>query len=300
MAEIQPIDLNKKTVFILGAGASAPYGFPLGTELKQMMITGLNAGYINTLVQNKFDKSLVRNFIDSLRRTDHPTIDIFLEKKKKFREIGAFAIAYILLPLEKEKRLLDKKDWYSRIFNILNFEKDQPNTDNITFVSLNYDRSLEHFLTIKIEANCADDLIEHAEAKYKKLRIIHAHGSLGSYPQIKYGANMAEDEILVTAAQGIRIISDQLEDSENFLNAQLAISYAENIVFIGFGYDPTTLKLLTKDVDLLSKRILGTIYKFDGSKMESLDSFFKHNFEVIDFGVDADFFVQRYLPLEPK
>ena len=82
-AEIQPIDLNKKTVFVLGAGANKPYGFPLGTELKQIMISNLsNSGCQVALKEYKLNQSLIDEFNETLPRTSHSTIDIFLEKKK--------------------------------------------------------------------------------------------------------------------------------------------------------------------------------------------------------------------------
>src|SRR4030042_725780 len=96
---------------------------------------------LNMITKNKFDQSFAKDFSDALRRTDHPTIDIFLEKRKSFREIGAYAIAYTLLPLEVENFILAQQDWYSHIYNVLNFEKDKPYPENITFVTLNYDRS---------------------------------------------------------------------------------------------------------------------------------------------------------------
>jgi len=106
MAEIQPIDLNRKTVFVLGAGASKPYGFPLGIELKDTMIANLsNAVFQVVLKKHNFDQSLIDDFVEALPRTYHSTIDIFLEKKRKYREIGAYVIAHSLLPLENSNLL---------------------------------------------------------------------------------------------------------------------------------------------------------------------------------------------------
>ncbi len=40
-AMTEPLDLTRRTVLVLGAGASKPYGFPLGNELKTLLITHL-------------------------------------------------------------------------------------------------------------------------------------------------------------------------------------------------------------------------------------------------------------------
>ena len=294
MVEIQPIDLNKKTVFVLGAGANKPYGFPLGTELKQIMIKNLsNSDCQRALKEYKLNQLLIDEFIEALPRTYHSTIDIFLEKKK-FRKLGAYLIAYSLLPLERYSRLFPQHNWYSRLYNIIDFDHDKPKAENIVFVVLNYDRSLEHFLYKNIQYNCPDNLIQFAESKLKSLRIIHAHGSLGRYPQVPYEDKHGED-VIRSAAENIRIASDRLEDSNDFRNAQEAISNAFNIVFIGFGYDPTTLHLLVQDFDMSEKRILGTGFQLGNSERERLDKFFKGKMEIGANGTTAEKFVQEFL-----
>jgi hypothetical protein len=300
MDKIQPIDLNKKTVFILGAGASKPYGFPLGTELKTKMIENLSGfNCQNALFKTGFDKSLVDSFNEALRYTYYPTIDIFLEKKKKFRSIGAYLIAFSLIPMEYENILFPQKDWYAHIYHTINFEYDTPNINNIVFVSLNYDRSLEHFLFKNIQVNCPDELNNQANLKLENLKIIHAHGSLGRYPLINYGGDPNNLELLQNAAERIRITSDKLEDSVDFIEAQTAINEALNLVFIGFGYDPTTLKLLTKGMDLTKKRILGTIYQIKQDKLNSIQDFFNSKIDFLTDTATADDFIRCYLPLVP-
>ena len=102
MALVEQNILNSKTVFILGAGASKPFNFPLGSELKQQMLSQLENEY-NKKVLNSvdFDNRTIHEFHKALSYTSHPTIDIFLEKKRKFREIGAYVIAQALIPCEK-------------------------------------------------------------------------------------------------------------------------------------------------------------------------------------------------------
>jgi hypothetical protein len=297
MTEIQPIDLNKKTVFVLGAGASKPYGLPLGTELKIKMIEALSGSNCQiALTKSGFEKPIVDEFIEALPRTYYHTIDIFLEKRKKFRSIGSYAIAFSLIPMENENLLFPERDWYAHLYHVLNFENETPDISNIKLVSLNYDRSLEHFLFKNIFYNCPDDIKKQANIKLENLKIIHAHGSLGSYPLIHYGGNPNNLELLQNAAERIKITSDKLEDSIDFLEAQTAINEAFNLVFIGFGYDQTTLKLLTKGMDLMNKRIIGTIYQIKQDTLNSIKNFFNNKIEFIDDNATADFFIQYFLP----
>lgn len=285
---MEPLNLNEKTVFILGAGASKPYGLPLGTELKQTIIVNISINACRESLQGAgFHPSLINDFHEALPRTSHPTIDIFLEKKKKFRELGAYLIAYSLFPLEDPDRLFPKKNWYGYLYEAINFESEEPKAENIVFVTLNYDRSLEHFLSRNIHYDCADDFIQFAESKVNSLEIIHAHGSLGKYPEIPYEIKNREHELIQSAAEKIRIASDKLEDSSDFHAAQQAIKRAINIVFVGFGYDPTTLKLLVADVDVSKTRIIGTSFQLDDSRTDFVLKYFNNNIEMFHDTVDA-------------
>jgi hypothetical protein len=289
MTEIQPIDLNKKTVFVLGAGASKPYGFPLGSELKQSIISNLSdITQFSLSTKNKFDKNLTQKFVDALKGTSLTTIDNFLEKKTKFREIGSYAIAFTLLHYEIVTNLLPPRDWYYHIFRSLDFEKNTPSTSNITFVTLNYDRSLEYFLDKAIEYDCADELIEHSRLKLSKLKIIHPHGSLGEYPITNYSPSYSDGSILEKAAKEIRITADQIEDTLEFQEAKIAIWNASNLIFLGFGYDEKTVKRLTTNITLPNKRILGTTLYISDNTRNFINGFFGGNFqdraiEVVDF-----------------
>ena len=132
----------------------------------------------------------------------------------------------------------------------------------------------------------------------RRLDIIHAHGSLGPYPEISYGHKPTDRDSLRRAAEGIRIASDRIEDSDDFAAAQLAIHGAYNLIFIGFGYDSTTLQLLMSRVSatkLLRKRILGTLFHLDQSTINRITGFFKNKIEVST--ANAYDFIQTILPL---
>jgi len=294
--DLKPIDLNRNVVFILGAGASKPYGLPLGTELKDIMKSNLSNNTCRQAISDyKFNQSLIDEFIYTLPKTRHPTIDIFLEQKRKFRDIGAFLIAYSLLPLENDNNLFPQRDWYSHLYNVIGFERDEQTSKNIVFVSLNYDRSLEHFLHKAYLIDAPDDLEQFAEPKLDGLKFIHPHGSFGEYPKIPYGAR--DVDAIQAAAKSILIVSDSLESSKSFLEARQAIDSASNIIIIGFGYDRTTLHRLFKNVDLSEKRILGTVHKLDNPIIDFLyNEFFNGKIELPRPAINADAFIRQVLP----
>jgi hypothetical protein len=224
-----------------------------------------------------FNDQFIDSFHESLKYTYHPTIDIFLENKKQFRSIGAHVIAQAIIPLENNQILFPQYDWYGDLFSMLDFENENSKPDYPSFVTLNYDRSLEHFLRMNIEYNCEDSKLDFCHNKRQKINIVHAHGSLGKYPDIPYGLDVNNPMMIKNAAENIRIVSDHLDNSPGFQEAQSIISKASNIVFFGFGYDETTLNKLLGPSDIGDKIFLGTGVGLKSNTITKLQTKFGEN-----------------------
>ncbi len=210
----------------------------------------------------------------------------------------AYLIAYTLLPLEREDRLFPANNWYRHLYDVIGFENTEPDSKDIKFVTLNYDRSLEHFLVNNYKYNCPDASYQIAESKARNINVIHAHGSLGSYPEIPYGRSVNQPDVLRNAAEGIRIVSDKLEYSDDFNLAKNTILSADNIIFIGFGYDPSTLEKLIGDPNNMDdKRILGTTLSLQASSTVFLQEYFKGKLDFTAKNLDAEIFIKQILPL---
>src|SRR5262245_10532119 len=130
--------LSKQIVFVLGAGASAPYGFPLGMDLVDQIcaeILGRAFGTIPERLEPRIDPRLaqrlvtmghtvprINDFAIALRGTRPYSIDSFLETRKEFLDVGKAAIADVLLRAEADARTTDadaKVDWYRWLFNVV-------------------------------------------------------------------------------------------------------------------------------------------------------------------------------------
>ena len=72
--------INKKTVFVLGAGASCPYGYPSGPELVRRVVQTCRSpqpdGALGGLA---FDAATCIGFADLLHKAKPRSIDLFLE-----------------------------------------------------------------------------------------------------------------------------------------------------------------------------------------------------------------------------
>ena len=142
-------------VFIIGAGAGKPYGFPLGEELYQFICNN----YEQYAGANAYTQDIARRFSEELKLTSGVSIDRYLNINKKFKDYGVHSIATAIHFFELnsiEKLPFNNPniqgDWYTYLYKKMIQGLDTPEellriTENkVCFITFNYDRSLEHFL----------------------------------------------------------------------------------------------------------------------------------------------------------
>jgi NAD-dependent SIR2 family protein deacetylase len=81
----------RKTVFVTGAGASAPYAFPTGEQLKNAVIETINSNDVKTVGlfnELAFDRDKMEEFARRLRRSGKQSVDAFLEHNFDFVDVG--------------------------------------------------------------------------------------------------------------------------------------------------------------------------------------------------------------------
>lgn len=266
--------ISEKTLFVLGAGASVPYGYPTGEELRKFICTEMQkdfAGYFG--VENDIElnqpRSNVSNlnrrfnvFCDAFKRSSRPSIDLFLATNPQYLEIGKLAIVRSLIHYEnnsvfREDMADNKQDWYSYLYRRMVDSLITPEShsrfkeNNVSFITFNYDRSLEYFIfdslcnsfsEYKISINAS---IENEITKILPFPIIHVHGELA--PLKLDGAGYCyrakildeDDKLLV---KNIKIIYEQSATINE--EARKLIREADRIFFLGFGYADENLKIL--------------------------------------------------------
>lgn len=269
--------IQRQTILILGAGASAPFGFPTGYQLLQQVIEkttphDLVPNYAvldhgNFLNQLGHDAPYIRKFRDALLKSGKTSVDAFLEHRSEFIPIGKAVMAIALIQYEDEQHLFkrDGGSWYEYLFNQLNARFEEFNQNQLSILTFNYDRSLEHFLftalqnaTGKSEEECAEQL--------KSIPIIHLHGDLGALPQIGKGLERPYNtnitlETLNVAIKRIKIIHEGVANEPQFEQARHILSASEVICFLGFGYHPVNVERLgirNRILNSRGKEIMGT------------------------------------------
>lgn len=210
---------EKKTVFVVGAGASAELDLPVGSQLKDIIASKLNIRYddgfrlaygdyrivdaIKNLTPNRQEQNAyygagrsianamplsisIDNFLHTHNHDDHTTL------------MGKLGIVQSILEAEAQSKIYNKRGdnqgfdlqntkdvWLSTFCQMLCEDVELHNLDNIfenvAFIVFNYDRCLEHFL---VHALSVYFKIQRSEAikLVNKLTIIHPYGQVGRLP----------------------------------------------------------------------------------------------------------------------
>jgi hypothetical protein len=284
--------ISRKTVFVLGAGAHAPYGFPVGACLIGKILAAIPerfampadfgnfAGGIYNHQADVKDATLLQ-FREALNLAGHTSIDSFLlthSKRPGFVTIGKLAVARELLPLEfgRDWTRRDRRgDWMTYLFQSMlygclgSLEKFIAE-NHVSFVTFNYDRTLEDFLCTRLSYTYNVEP-ETAWDKAKQLPIVHVYGSLGEFHPMMINARDRKDwrdnlgiAQFTEAASSIRMMYDDRKDHSGVSDAMRLIESADCVCFLGFGFDPDNIaRLRLNEIcshDSKSGRVFATRY----------------------------------------
>lgn len=318
-----------KTVFVLGAGASIPYGFPSGSQLVEQIIESISPSFyrggeeyytkkpLADLLVKEFSSKELINFRETLNASQTYSIDAFLNYRREFIDIGKMAIVWHLLEAEY-KALKGKKmkgDWYQFFWNQINSHKED--LYSFSFYTFNYDRSLEYFLRTSA-ANLYGYKGVDLNNYLAKIPINHLHGTLGN---MKFGhkSSIVTAGELSTAADNIKIIFE-VDEMTMFEQFQDEVRKCDNIVFLGFGFHPDNIKRIgfprikffpkrsmpkifssaygLKEVELYSKLIKHLHITYNVNFQREVD---EHIHDLVEVGSETDAnleFLRKHFPFE--
>jgi len=276
-----------KIVFVVGAGASAPYGFPVGRKLVESICERYTktAERFRTVEEGRSSSSYdgAAGFCNALRSSGRDSIDLFLSHNPGFDEHGKTAIAAELLAYENSIPYYNvpaDEDWIRWLVNQVTSGSSNSWLQLLAFVTFNYDRVLEYMLHLRLLNSFGELNSETAAAIVNEADIIHLHGYVcplpwqtgiahtdvsAEYRAYEQGTTGVEiDKIRWTmvkaAREGIRIIHEARDDSEPFTAAHTLIASARLIVFLGFGYDGVNVGRLKPWTSEHLAAVFGTAY----------------------------------------
>ena len=327
--------MDNLTVFVLGAGASAPYGLPLGDRLadrvaEKVVQIGIGRAeardtYISAAharVAMAEDKQKARELSNRILRSRTETIDAFIADAPE-DEFELLKDAMIDVLWDKEDYVAERPerpekggDWIAWLYN--NRLKREPDAfvhDKSVFVSFNYDRLPRLLISIMMANRYKRDIMECWETVGKDVtaedgtlydRFTHVHGSISIDPVPNANEpflNCRDSQMKLEAASaGINIpgVASQadLPDKEYLTGLW---KRAKRIFFLGFGYHQSLLDELFFDADLVNTvlfngtRVSGTAFEFTNLQRAAVTTRLGTNFVLGDDKHDNLVFLQNRL-----
>lgn len=254
---------NVNTTFVLGAGASKDYGYPIGDELIQQLIEYCKPYFDHkSQIHDKTEKAHVRLY-EALKFYDPISIDAFLTHYKDDEYLIKAAkeaiISVILSCANKSyfERNESKKDgegnWLRFVWGAMtqgaNVEQllSDDNFLKFNFITFNYDSSLEYFLHSRVKSEHSMFTPEQGDKFLDRLkeRIHHVYGCVMDYDWMggpdhySYYGNMDKYAIQDHANRHFKRIHliDERANSEYYKKLSNILRLSKQVIFLGFGFD---------------------------------------------------------------
>jgi len=165
-------------------------------------------------------------------------------------------------------------DWYHFLFNhmtkdLINKESfSQMNPYEFSFVSFNYDRSLEYYLWKSFKHSFSEIDENTINTALRSVKIWHVYGQIEYLPwQFKGNErpylthdDIIDISILKSLSKNIKVMHNQDRCTENFNEARHEIANANKIYFLGFGFAEENLRVLGIPEILKDRKIQRKIY----------------------------------------
>ena len=247
--------LSKQTVFVLGAGASVPYGFSTGATLVQKA-RGLSVDEMHGKVSNQHGRHQMQLIRNALQGNITSSIDAMFEHRKDLwlplKKLMASLLYEEEVNAEDQYPPIDD-DWLALITDYM--AEGAPTIEAfaknpVSFISFNYDRLLEFRLARGLALHYGKEDERAVWPALHALKIVHVHGSLGLLPDqvastgrqlVPFGAKESADTnwlgiALQQVAQSIKLVHEACNDDAPFAEAQQLLMQAQQVFFFGFSF----------------------------------------------------------------
>jgi hypothetical protein len=244
--------ISTPIAFVLGAGASFDFGFPIGTKLLEEIIgfSGHNMEMLRS--HSDFEATQIDAFTTALKRSGSYSVDAFLEKRPEFMDLGKTMMAVALIAKENSNALFDPSsfNWMRYLFARMATNSFEEFGDNqVSFITFNYDRSLEHFFSEAV-ANTWGKSVAEAGAVLSKIPIVHLHGQMGFLPwQAETGVReyngTVDRDALSVCVNEMKIVHEGIDERrQQFEEAKARLHDAVRVYFLGVGFGKTNMERL--------------------------------------------------------
>jgi hypothetical protein len=276
--------IEKPTVFVLGAGASHPYGFPTARGLLELPYASIGADSVlrQVLTGCGFLEDEILDFCRRLKRSGQDSIDLFLERAPRFLNVGKAAIAVQLLPQEFNQFAWDRSedtDWCRYLFaRMAPRNRADFGSNRLKIVTFNFDRSFEWRLARMLHGTYDGMTAEEATDLAASIGIVHIHGQLAGDPP-SLAPDFTDTREHPPTAEEVLACIDQIRlSSEPAAGPQIDrarewLQEAEVVCFLGFGFNTENLDKLNAS-SLGNKALHGTCKGMSSSDVTRAYNYF--------------------------
>jgi hypothetical protein len=292
---------KKRTVFVVGAGASAELGLPIGAALADKITAKMDIQFERGFqpagggdydlysqlthvhrqhaAQLQFAAWRIRDGLPLVAQS----IDDFLDQNRTDQLVNLYGKAAIVRtiaeaerdsvlyfnPMKSENHFDDKKlvtTWIKRFMHMLCRGLPREDVkgvfDQVSFIVFNYDRCIEHFLIHALQRGYA---VGNAAELVDGLDIIHPYGSIGDLKDVPFGHGGLD---YASLSQRIRTYTEQAaSDARSKISNMMA--QAQQVIFLGFAYYDQNMAMLSPSKPFSDGvDVFGTAYGMSNSDVE--------------------------------
>ena len=252
-----------------------------------------------TLLMAGYNEDYIKGFQNAIEKSEVYSIDSFLEVRKEYISIGKICILYTLLRYEESSVENKNSNWYKIIWNKIKSERFEDLKNNrISFITYNYDRSLEHYLVSAMMSLYGKPYEDCYQLLNDEFKILHLHGALGTLDSqdgeyLEYGKSNLKTEDYKRNSHSIRIIHENIDNDHVFMESHKILQNTSQIIFLGFGYNQVNINRLK--LNQSTAKIYGTCKGFTRNEIiEILERNSKIHPLVLDPS-DVGFDCQEYI-----
>jgi hypothetical protein len=270
-------------LFIIGAGASKPYGFPTGEELFEIIRkldfssedirkAAYKKYYGKDFVENE-DNNRILNLMEKLASELEKSMMVSIDDFIRNRTIGwsnidlqadlvKRIIAKTIFEYEKNAKTKHTIDWLHYLCSLVDRKNGEYYKDffhRSKFVTFNYDRLLEYSIYKYLDYD--KGIREREIAEMLNNNIIHANGYLGPLNNFRFGydENISDASVKALKTPWDKEAAQQAEKIKEY------IVFSNRVFFLGFGYLEENMKklgLVANNTDILEdKNVFATAHK---------------------------------------
>ena len=207
----------------------------------------------------------MRQFSKVFRESGKDSLDVFLQSRQEFSDLGRMAIAFLIASRENESTLYPDKarDWLKYLLILmLGTKVDDFQSNHLKVITFNFDRSFERRVFLAVRASYGLGDADALALSQKVIPVLHVHGDLGepdwggspsewARPYGSFSDAQSRKELKRWAGR-IRIVHDEIEKAK-IQTARDWLRNSRHACFIGLSYHDLILKRL--DVATLARTL---------------------------------------------